>query len=352
MANPCIVITTGGTGGHIFPALTIAKKIQEVFPQFEILFIGGQGMEATLCKKYAVPFTSLKVQGFIGKKGKVKSLFSFAKATLVARKILKEKNVQLVIGFGGYASVCPLIAAKLLRRPFYIHEQNSVPGASNRLLAKFAQKIFLSFAESENYFPKKKCILTGNPVREAFFQIEAKEPAKNLLVVGGSLGAAALNEVVINLLPEFEKNNISLWHQVGEKQYEWAKKEYEKKAYSTDLLMPFIDDMPKAFAFADIILCRAGASTIFEVAAAKRCAIFVPFPHASHNHQYHNAKALVSENAGFIIEQNKLTPKMLLDELLRLFNNPEKLAETGKNARKFSNPNTAELIVSELKKNL
>ncbi len=311
------VITTGGTGGHIFPALALCEEIQKNNPNASILFIGAKyGMEKDLCHKRKIPFLALNVEGFIGRGVKcVKAFLLLIKAYFQAKKILKSNNIDVIIGFGGYASAPSILAAKSLNIPIFLAEQNAYPGTVHRYFARFAQKIMLSIPVKNGFFTKKieeKCIITGNPVREeialyATKEIEIKNrKSKKLLILGGSLGAASINSLIISLLDDLHKEGIEILHQCGKKDYERVCEAYKKGPYPTSCVQAFIDDMQTTYNEADCVIARAGASTIAELACMKKAALFIPFPFAAHNHQYYNAKALEEKNACLLLEEKEL----------------------------------------------
>lgn len=308
-----VVIMAGGTGGHIFPALAVADELAANGAQ--VTWLGSDyGIERKLLgERY--PIDLLKAQGVRGKSIKAKLLFPFklARAVWQARKVLKSRQADVVIGFGGYASGPGGLAAAQLGIPLIVHEQNARAGLTNRKLAGFAKAILLAFPVSG--FEKYPYVrVVGNPVRKEIVEVGKSPrdffvPQLNLLVIGGSQGAQVLNEVVpaaMKLLPE--SAHLHVWHQSGEKLYEQTTKAYASIDDVTIRVDRFIDNMAEAYQWAHLIVCRAGALTVSEVAAAGLPSIMVPFPHAVDDHQYHNAQFLVTAGAGRCIRQEDFNP--------------------------------------------
>ncbi len=354
------IITTGGTGGHIFPALALCDEIKKNLPQASILFIGANyGMEKELCKKRNIPFLGLEVEGFIGRGVKsLKALFLLFKAYFQAKKILKSNKIDIVVGFGGYASAPSILAAKSLKIPIFLAEQNAFPGSVNRYFASFAEKILLSIPIKKGIYSsenEQKCIITGNPVRNEI--VEASKDisninlrsSKKLLILGGSLGAQSINSIIGSLLEDLHKEDIEIVHQCGKKDYERMCKIYEDSPYSSSCVQAFIDDMSTAYKNADFVIARAGASTIAELACMKKACLFIPFPFAAHNHQYYNAKTLEEKNACLLIEEssifheNKVKNKeLVLNSILEVFHKDNtKKEELKQNIATFAKPNAA-----------
>lgn len=304
-----VVIMAGGTGGHVFPALAVADELKACGA--EVSWLGSDyGIEQKLvADRY--PMDLLKAQGVRGKSLKAKLLFPFklAKAVLRARKVLKQRKAEVVIGFGGYASGTGGLAAAQLGIPLIIHEQNAKAGLTNRKLAHFARTILLAFPVSgfEKYLDVR---VVGNPVRKEIVNVGNKPrdffvPQLNLLVLGGSQGAQVLNQTVpeaMRLLPE--SAHLHVWHQSGEKLYDETVQSYQGIDDVTIRVDRFIDNMAEAYAWAHVIVCRAGALTVSEVSAAGLPSFMVPFPHAVDDHQFHNAQFLVAAGASRCIRQD------------------------------------------------
>lgn len=332
-----LVIMAGGTGGHVFPGLAVAQAL--LTKGWKIDWIGtADRMEADIVPANNIPIHFIKIAGLRGKGliRKVLTPFSLIRAFFQSRQILKELAPDAVLGMGGYASGPGGLAAWSLNIPLIVHEQNAVFGLTNKLLAKVANKVLTGFSFNDSL--KNKSFFVGNPIRAAFSQIpameskpldtnnpnESKVSSVNILIVGGSLGALALNKIVPSCLLNISKRYaISVYHQSGKNKLEPVNQAYEN--LPNVKTSEFIDDMSAAFTWADIVICRAGALTVAEVAASGRVAIFVPLPIAVDDHQTKNAESLSEQGAAIIIPQNQLSEvlpvhltTLLEDENLRL----------------------------------
>ena len=342
-----LMVTTGGTGGHIFPALAVCEEVLGRHPQCEVLFVGGSGPEGDMARRAGLAFAALPAKGVLGTG--VKKLFSagwILRGLWGAGRIIKRFSPQVVAGFGGYASFCPVLAAQWMGLPTALHEQNSVPGAANRLLAKRAAKVFVSFAEAATRLDAPSGRGTehvGNPVRAAIAGVPEKTDfsARRVLVLGGSQGARGVNDAVLAALPLLKDAGVTLRHQAGRADEERVRAAYAAAGADADAVAGFIDDMAGAYAWADLVLCRAGASTLFEVAAAGRPSLLVPFPHATHDHQAHNARALEAAGGARVIAQQELTGEGLARTVNGLFDAPETLARMARGAKAFARPDAA-----------
>ena len=340
-----IVLTTGGTGGHVFPALAVAHEIKNRFPQCEILFLGGKGPEREMVERAGISFKGLPAKGVLG--GGIKKVFSslwIVSAMIMALKEIASFKPDAVIGFGGYAGFCPVLAAWLLGVPTAIHEQNSVPGVTNRILGKVVKRVFASFEDRNGSFPAAKTIVVGNPVRKEIINSGNYADTKNVLVFGGSQGAAAINDAIIDGLAKLKEAGISLRHQTGKTDFEKVRKGYEQNGMNTEKVSPFIHNMGEAYAEASLVVCRAGASTVFEVAAAGKPAIFIPFPHATHDHQTGNARSLADLGAAELIPQTELSGTRLADEIIKLIDDQDRLKGMGSKALSFARTDAASAI--------
>ena len=314
------LIMAGGTGGHIFPGLAVAQALRE--RGWRVHWLGApNSMESRL-----VPARGFVVEtiDFSGVRGKgLKTLLGLPlrllRALLQSRQVLQRVRPDVVLGFGGYISLPAGLMAAMRRIPLVLHEQNSVAGAANRVLARMAQRVFSAFPQA---LPGAQHV--GNPLREEFLnqampeqRFAARNGPLQLLVVGGSLGARALNTVVpqaLALIPKAQRPIVL--HQSGETQMDELRANYAAAGVDADLT-PFIDNTAQAFAQADLVLCRAGASTVTEIAAVGAAALFVPFPSAVDDHQTHNARFLVDQGAGWLVQQSTLTPEFLAHWLQR-----------------------------------
>ncbi len=333
----------GGTGGHVFPGIAIAKALEK--KGIIIVWLGSNGgMETTLVPKAGLSLQTLTISGFRGKSflSKLKTPFILIQAVIQAYKILQEEKPDLVLGMGGFVSGPGGIAAKLLSIPLIIHEQNSIPGWTNKILSKIASRVLCAFP---NTFPdSSKIIITGNPVREdiqAIYPKNALHQPPKLLILGGSRGAKVLNDIVpeaIKLLPD--KFRPEIYHQTGQN----ASVQYDKNIQAT--IQPFIDDMAKAYDWADLVICRAGALTLAELTTIGLPAILVPYPHAVDDHQTVNAKYLESHQAAILLPQADLNPQNLCSLLIEISNQPERYKNMAKASKQLSSGDSTQKIVA------
>jgi UDP-N-acetylglucosamine--N-acetylmuramyl-(pentapeptide) pyrophosphoryl-undecaprenol N-acetylglucosamine transferase len=327
-----VIIAGGGTGGHVIPALAIARELQSLYSA-DIQFIGtARGIENRLVPKAGFELKLVQVGALnnVSLATRLKTLFDLPRAVLSARRILVEFRPDVVIGVGGYASGPAMLAAVLRGTPTVAFEPNVVPGFANRAVAKFVTAAAVHFQETAQFF--RNAQVTGVPVRKEFFNIAPRTSPQSptLLITGGSQGARALNRAVNSALPQLLQRvpELRIVHQTGERNYNEVRAAYEKSGMSSQFeVSPFIDDMPAAFGRADLLLCRSGASTVAEVTAAGKVAIFVPFPHAADDHQRKNAEALSSRNAAVLIPEAELTPDRLVDAVAGLLNDSARLRE-------------------------
>ncbi len=339
------ILAGGGTGGHVIPALAIAHELQKRYDP-EVLFIGtARGIENRLVPAAGFELRLVKVGALnkVSLKTRVKTLFDLPRAVWDARRILTEFRPDIVIGVGGYASGPAMLAAILKGTPTLAFEPNVVPGFANRMVARKVSGAAVHFEETARYF--RNAEVTGVPVREAFFKI-AGQPTDNanptLLVFGGSQGANAINQAMIQCLPELVKQmpNVHIIHQTGERGYNDAQAAYQQAGLSAEVF-PFITDMPAFFARADLILCRSGASTVAEITAAGKPAVFVPFPLAADDHQRINAQALERVGAAVVVEETKLERVWLADTIAALLGDPGRLQRMSTAARSLAHPDAA-----------
>ncbi len=277
---------------------------------------------------------------------RLKTGIDLPKAIWAARGILSRFQPDVVIGVGGYASGPAMLAATLQRIPTLVFEPNVVPGFANRLVSGMVSAAAVHFQETRKYF--RRCTVTGVPVRQAFFEIRDElHDVPTLLVFGGSQGAHAINRVVIDAAPLLRQRipSLRILHQTGERDYNDAAAQYSKMESGAEAFK-FIDDMPRVFSQADLLVCRSGASTVAEITAAGKPAIFVPFPRAADDHQRRNAEALVNAEAAMMLEESKLTRESLVNAVTTLFSDPARLQEMGQRARKLSHPNAARDIAA------
>lgn len=328
-----VVIAGGGTGGHLYPGIALAKALKKHDKEMDITFVGTkQGIEFKVLPKEGFPLKTIYSGGLLGKKG-LNLLLSCAKipiGILQSLAWLMRKKPGLVVGVGGYVSGPLVLSAWVLRIPILIHEQNSIPGATNKLLGKIADKIAVSFKESLKYFPANKAIETGNLIRDELC-VSKKETSPlpsdkfNVLVLGGSQGAHSINAGMVDAIDELsqKKDQLHIIHQTGEQDCEWVKNQYTQKGISADV-RPFIHNMAEQYKKASLIICRAGATTLAEITACGKMAVLIPYPHATHNHQEHNARILESAQAAEIILDKDVSGARLAQSITNAMEQPEK----------------------------
>lgn len=354
-----ILLSTGGTGGHVFPALATAEAIRKRAPKAEILFIGtAHGPERRWVEAAAgeIRYEGLAVKGLLGRGiAAVPSAFALGRATLRALGLIRAFKPQVVGCFGGYACVPAGIAARLQSVPLAVHEQNAIPGAATALISRIADKVLLSLPGSREQFPgaehRERFTLTGNPVREEIAALATRERRKstsNLLVLGGSQGAKALNEAVVRALPGLLDEGVVIRHQTGPAHLDEVRAAYRAAKADPAMAVDFIADMAQAYRWADLVLCRSGASTVAELTVAAVPAFFVPFPHAVHDHQRKNAEAVVLAGGGLLIPQDDLANRDLAAEIVAVLTDRERLARMQAGARSLARPEAARQVAHEL----
>lgn len=352
-----IVFAAGGTGGHINPALAVAGTVREKHPDAEILFIGtANKMEARLVPAAGYDFKTIEISGFQRKltveniKKNIKTLSCLYKSSQQAKKILKEFNPDVVVGFGGYVSGPVLRTAAKLGFKTAIHEQNAFPGVTNKALAKLVDRVMLTVPAAEKYLqPKNPVTVTGLPVRSEMVRADREISRAELgldnrpmvLSMGGSLGADAINKAMVEVIANrLEKHDCTYIHAMG--QYGlWVPKALQDKGIDFEkdkdiVIREYIDDMYRCMAAADLVICRAGASSLSELEAMGKPSILIPSPNVAENHQYHNAMALVNEGAAVLIEEKDLTGERLTAEVDALLANSERLKKIGENAKRIA----------------
>ena len=347
-----ILLTTGGTGGHIFPALAVAEELRRRNPNANLLFVGSlYGPEERLMRQAGIPFEGLPVRGLLGRGFKaVGAGAQMALAVAKAVGIIRRFKPDVVAGFGGYAAFAPMLAARLMGVPGVLHEQNAIAGASNRFLARVARRVCISLPNTSG-FDMKKCVFTGNPVRAAVTavgQISRQRQSRRLLVVGGSQGAHALNAFMLENLAEFRGAGVEIRHQTGITDEGSVRAAYVAAGYAPECVSAFIDDMAGAYAWADVALCRAGASTVAELCAAGLPSVLVPFPHAIHDHQTRNAEVLTRSGAAVLVPEGRMAVQHMSDILLRLLTMPGEREPMAAAALSAARPDAAARVVAVL----
>jgi len=349
-----VLISGGGTSGHVNPAIAIANELRERDKNIQVAFAGTEkGIENKLVPREEYKLYHLKVKGFKRKMSleNIDALIKAFTSQIAAKKIIRDFSPDIVIGTGGYVSWPVLSCAAKMKIPTVIHEQNAFPGVTTKMLAKVVDAVMISFEESRRYFKNVKnngnLIYTGNPVRREFFNIDHKNAKKDLspgkpmiLSYGGSMGAHRMNEVVIGFMDEFsKKKNVTHYHATGSlgyKEFDKLFKDKELDVYKNLFLSEYLFDIHKYMAAADIIICRAGALTLSELAIIKKPAILVPSPYVTENHQYKNAAVLEKADAAVIIEEKDLTVEALIAKVDEFVSNPLKISEMSRNIGKYA----------------
>lgn len=336
MANS-VVIAGGGTGGHLYPGIALAKALMKHDADIQITFVGTrQGIESRVLPREGLSLKTILSGGLLGKKGMGK-LINWAKlpvSLLQSMGFLLMNRPRLVVGVGGYVSGPVALSAWALRIPLLIHEQNTVPGATNRWLGKIADKVAITFEMSKKYFPAHKVVETGNMIREEFTKAkEANVPTSEkftVLVLGGSQGALSINRAMLDALDSLQpmKDHLHFIHQTGQSDEAEVREGYEHKGFTADA-QAFIYDMADQYRKASLVICRSGATTLAEVTALGIPSVLVPYPFAAHNHQEHNARALESHGAARVILDKDANGELLAGIIRDGIENPEALREMG-----------------------
>jgi UDP-N-acetylglucosamine--N-acetylmuramyl-(pentapeptide) pyrophosphoryl-undecaprenol N-acetylglucosamine transferase len=351
------ILAGGGTGGHVIPALAIANQLKKSY-NAEVLFIGtARGIENRLVPAAGFPLQLVRVGALknVSLSTRLKTAFDLPRAVWDAGRMLNQFAPDVVIGVGGYASGPAMLAAVVKHIPTLAFEPNVVPGFANRVVARFVSGAAVHFEETAKYF--RHAEVTGVPVRPAFFEIAPKRAGTpTLLVFGGSQGAHAINEAMIRCLPVLQREapGIHIIHQTGERDYNDALAAYQalqdktgaSAASFTFEVFKFIEDMPAAFARADLVVCRSGASTVAEIAAAGKPAVFVPFPRAADDHQRVNAEVLAQHGAAVVVEESKLEGVWLAETIAALLQDAPRLRQMSQAARELAHPNAARDIAA------
>jgi UDP-N-acetylglucosamine--N-acetylmuramyl-(pentapeptide) pyrophosphoryl-undecaprenol N-acetylglucosamine transferase len=363
-----LVIAGGGTGGHLFPGIAVAEEFLSRDSGNEVLFVGTErGIEARVLPRLGFRVEFIAAAGLRGKgglsqlKGTAMLLYGYSQS----RRILKGFQPDLVLGVGGYASGPVVLAARGMQIRRFIHEQNAIPGMTNKILARVAEEVFISLEESSRFFPKGKSLLTGNPVRKEILAAAGNPPAPSgtplcqrgeggdfrLLIFGGSAGAHSVNQAVMAALPFLSRlrEQLAVRHQTGEKDLAEVREAYQREGFSAEVV-PFINDMAAAYRDASLVVCRAGATTIAEVTATGKACIFIPYPHAVDDHQRRNAEALLKKGAGFMLLESELSGERLARQIADLVEQPERIESAGNNARGLARLDAARVIVDEMLK--
>lgn len=347
------LISGGGTGGHIFPAVSIANALKELDPEAEILFVGALGrMEMERVPQAGYEIVGLPVRGFDRKKPwkNVSVLIDLSKSIRQVKKIIRDFKPNVGVGVGGYASGAAMWAAAKMGIPILLQEQNGFAGVTNKILKDKAAKICVAYEGMEKFFPADKIILTGNPVRQNLLDGRKSEDdgRKTLLIIGGSLGARTINEAVIAGLKELTNAGLKVVWQTGKVYYEKCKSAWEAAGSPANIeCLDFLSDMPDRYANADLVISRAGASSISEICLLGKPAILVPSPNVAEDHQTHNAMALVNKDAAVLVRDAEAAEK-LIATALELLNDPKRLKTLQTNVLKLAQKDSAKRIAEEV----
>ncbi|MBK8147879.1 MAG: undecaprenyldiphospho-muramoylpentapeptide beta-N-acetylglucosaminyltransferase [Acidobacteria bacterium] len=344
-----VLIAAGGTGGHIYPGIAVANEIVRRDESSKVLFVGtARGLETKIVPENGFQLSLINSAGLknVGFAGKLKGLLILPKSFLEARTIIREFRPDVVVGAGGYVSGPVLLMAALQRIPTLVMDSNALPGFTNRRLAPFIRKAALTFDEALPYFGKKG-VVTGNPVRREFFDIEPKTRGEkvNVLIFGGSQGSRAINNAMVDALDSLPPDRLTITHQTGETDFESVRQRYEGTPFPDADVRAYITNMVDEFAKADVVICRAGATTCAELAAAGKASIMIPLPTAADDHQRKNAEALVRAGAARMVLQSELTGESLSKTLLDLIGDSDAIGAMEAAARKLGRRDAAEAAV-------
>ena len=351
-----VLIAAGGTGGHIYPGIAVAQEIMRRDSTSEVRFVGtARGLETKLVPQAGFELSLIDSAGLknVSVVARMKGIAILPKSLVSARRVIREFGPDVVVGAGGYVSGPVVLMASLMRRPTLVMESNALPGWTNRVLARFVDRAAVSFEQALPYF-RGKAVVTGNPVRRKFFEIPPKrrEPGKlSLLIFGGSQGARAINEAMVAALPRLKELPVALRikHQTGAADFEKVNVAYTAAGWSESAqVRSYIDNMMSDFAAADLVICRAGATTTAELIAAGKASIMIPFPYAADDHQRKNAEALQAAGAARMIVQQELSGERLVKEIKELAQAPEQLDRMEEASRELAHGDAAGAAVDLL----
>jgi UDP-N-acetylglucosamine--N-acetylmuramyl-(pentapeptide) pyrophosphoryl-undecaprenol N-acetylglucosamine transferase len=347
-----VLIAAGGTGGHIYPGIAVAKEIMRRSADSKVLFVGtARGLETRIVPENGFQLSLINSAGLknVGLIGQLKGLALLPKSFLEARHLINEFRPDVVVGAGGYVSGPVLMMASLMGVPTLVMDSNALPGFTNRRLAIFVDKAALTFEEALPFFGKKG-VVTGNPVRKEFFEISEPESSDKvrLLIFGGSQGARAINNAMIEALPllRIDRESLQITHQTGDADLETVQESYKRAGWENYDVRPYISDMVSEFAKSDLIICRAGATTCAELAAAGKASIMVPLPTAADDHQRKNAEAMQKVGASRMILQRDLSGESLAKEISALVESPDAITAMERAAKKMARRDAAEATVN------
>jgi len=348
-----VVIAGGGTGGHLFPGIALAKALKRNDVTIKITFIGTkQGIESKVLPGEGFKLKTIISSGLLGKRGLDKWV-SWSKLPVGAAQsmgFLIRNRPNLVVGVGGYVSAPLVFSAWLLRIPILIHEQNAFPGMANKWLGKIADKVAVSYKESKQFFSKKKVEVTGNMIHEKLCQPREDFPPPlkqpfGVLILGGSQGAHSINVAMVEALDLLldRKERLHITHQTGDADYENVKKQYAAKGFSANI-MSFATDMPARYRLASLVVCRSGATTLAEITAAGRVSFLIPFPYAANNHQEHNARIIETASAGEVVLDKEISGERIAKSIKKAMDEPENLQRMENNSYRLGSRDATEKV--------
>lgn len=360
-----IVVSGGGTGGHIYPALAFIKEVKQHHPDVEFLYIGTEkGLEKNIIEREDIPFKAIDITGFKRKLSfeNVKTVMRFLKGVKECKKELKRFKPDAVIGTGGYVCGPVVYAASKLGIPTIIHEQNSLPGLTNKFLSKYVDKVAICFEEAKAHFPAEKVVFTGNPRASEVVSIKGAQSLKSLglqenkktvLIFGGSRGAAPINKAVIGMQQELKTRDYQVLYVTGEVHYDKVTEELKKQGAAENMAVkPFLHQMPEYLKALDVIVARAGATTIAEITALGIPSVLIPSPYVTANHQEVNARSLGDRNAAVVLKESELNGQRLIQAIDHILQDEKTLQEMSERTKSLGVPDAAQRlyqVLNELK---
>ncbi|MGM0873565.1 MAG: undecaprenyldiphospho-muramoylpentapeptide beta-N-acetylglucosaminyltransferase [Bacillota bacterium] len=357
-----VVVSGGGTGGHIYPALALINEMKKNNSHVEFLYIGTEnGLEKGIVKRAGIPFKAIEITGFKRKLSfeNVKTISRFLKGVSLSKKYLKDFKPDVVIGTGGYVCGPVVYAASKLKIPTVIHEQNSLPGITNKFLSRYVDKVAICFEDAKNYFPEHKVVLTGNPRASEVLGQDAEKGRRSLglqanrktvLIFGGSRGAKAINDAVLQMIPSLKDKSYQVVYVTGEVHYEKVMEEMKSLKDSSHIIIkPFIHNMPEVLSGVELIVSRAGATSLAEITALGIPSILIPSPYVTANHQEKNARSLSDHHAAIMLKEQELNGSLLLSQIEEILLNENKLTEMKQASKKLGIPDAASRLYKVLK---
>ncbi|MED4463307.1 undecaprenyldiphospho-muramoylpentapeptide beta-N-acetylglucosaminyltransferase [Metabacillus fastidiosus] len=357
-----VVVSGGGTGGHIYPALALINEMKRNDENIEFLYIGTEkGLEKGIVERAGIPFQSIEITGFKRKLSldNIKTVIRFLKGVNDSKKMLKQFKPDVVIGTGGYVCGPVVYAAAKLGIPSIVHEQNSLPGITNKFLAKYVDKVAICFSEAEKYFPTDKVVLTGNPRASEVIGADGKKGKeslgltngkKSVLIFGGSRGARAINNAVLQIIPALKNKDYEVVYVTGEVHYKNVMEKIEKMSSPPNIIIkPFIHNMPDVLAGIDLIVSRAGATSLAEITALGLPSILIPSPYVTANHQEVNARSLSDHDAAILLSEQALNGEVLLAQMDEILLNEQRLTQMAEASKKLGIPDAAKKLYDVMK---